>query len=215
MVPPENSATPALLRQAQHGRASYSSSWSSQEFSSAPSASFSSAPAFQLSPNRWLVPPRPSARFWQCVGQTRAGPDPCCPIMASWRTEYTQPPQLPPRRAPSGFRRCFHSAAWCPAHSSFRLKARLLRRFHRAGQQPTLRGAASGAQLPPPRGAWLNGAQPSHSFPGLRQSAATPRQPAPRLCDRTYPATDVATVIRAAAAQRTTETSETTETQAK
>ena len=86
--------------------------------------------------------------------------------------------QLPPRAAASGFRRCFHSAAWLPARSSFRLKARLLRRFHRAGQQPTPRGAASGAQLPPPRGARLNGAQLLSSSKGSDARRTTAHQPA-------------------------------------
>ncbi len=113
------------------------------------SATFSSAPAFQLSPNRWLFPPRPSARFWQCLAKQGLVPTRAA---RSWRageksTHSSSSFQLPPRGATSGFRRCFHSAAaaWLLARSSFRLKARLLRRFHRAGQQLTPRGAASGA----------------------------------------------------------------------
>ena len=85
--------------------------------------------------------------------------------------------QLPPRSAASGFQRCFHSAAWLPARSSFRLKARLLRRFHRAGQQPTPRGAASGAKQPPPRGARLNGAQRFRKHP--TRGAPLPTSPHP------------------------------------
>jgi hypothetical protein len=179
----ENSATPALQRQNQHGRASSSSSLSWPKFSLAQSASFSLEQAFRLRRSRWLVPPRPSVRSWRCVGRTRAGPIPCCQIMASWRKEYSQPPQLPA----SGFRRCFNSAAWLPARSSFRPKARLLRRFHRAGQQPTPRGTASGAQLPPPRSARLNGAQPLPVSESIRRAAhhwhcripLVPRRPAP------------------------------------
>ncbi len=103
--------------------------------------------------------------------------------VSSWRageksTHSRHSFQLPPRGAASGFLRCFHGTAWLPARSSFRLKARLLCRFHRAGQQPTPRGAASGAQLPAPRGERLNGAQLLSSSKGSDARRTTAHQPA-------------------------------------
>ena len=143
---------------------------------------------FSATPQCWLVPTRPSVRSWRCVCRTRAGPIPCCQFMASEKSTHSSHSfQVPPRGAASCFLCCFHSAAWLPARSSFRPKARLLRRFHRAGQQPTPRGTASGAQLPPPRSARLNGAQPLPVSESIRRAAhhwhcripLVPRRPAP------------------------------------
>jgi hypothetical protein len=121
-----------------------------------------------------LVPP-PAARSWRALtsqwGQGSAGPNKSTHRHRSF--------QLLPRGTASGFRRSFHSAAWLPVRSSFHLQARLLRRFHRAGQQPTPRGAASGAQRPPPRGERLNGAQRLSSSKESDGRRTTAHQPAP------------------------------------
>ena len=144
-----------------------------------------------------LVPNR-GARSWRagglgadttrgCAGAVRLVAHQPSPELAV-QQEHAPPPQLPASAARLGFR-SFHCAA---RGSSFRLKARLPRSFHRARQQPTPRGAASAAHLPPPRGIRRTAQRRAAASESIRRAAhrcppahilldvvLVPRRPAP------------------------------------